>query len=251
MEPLALVLVPDTSLFALCTLGLLGALVALDDVALAQTWFGQPLPAALLTGFACGEPLTGLAVGLPLQLVLAGNLPVGQTFTGDPGPATVAVVAGLCLGGPALQPALIHSTNDQLGVLGWCLLLAGILSALGHPIIQAERKANGLLMLQGHKTLRDGSLGRMETLHLRCLGTTFLRGFTLVLLFLLVIMKLWLPLFGYLPQRLQMAMGMLPILLPGLGLGTMIERYGLQRSWPWILGGLVLATVGGLLGGAG
>ncbi len=249
MEPAALILVADTSLPSLLWLGLLGALVALDDVSLAQTWFGQPLPAALLTGFLCGDPLTGLAVGLPLQLVLAGNLPVGQTFTGDPGPAVVAVVAGVCLSGHAFEPALTNSSNMQLGILGWSVLLAGLLSALGHPLVQAERKANGLLMLQGHKTLRDGSLGRMEALHLRCLGTTFLRGFSLVLIYLLVIMKFWIPLFAYLPDRLQLAMGMLPILLPGLGLGTIIDRYGLQRSWPWFLGGLLLAVAGGLLTG--
>ena len=37
--------------------------------------------------------MTGLAVGLPLQLILVANLPVGQTFTGDPTSATVAAVA--------------------------------------------------------------------------------------------------------------------------------------------------------------
>jgi mannose/fructose/N-acetylgalactosamine-specific phosphotransferase system component IIC len=249
MELLGLVLIPDTSLQSLLLLGLLGAFVALDDVSLAQTWFGQPLMAALLAGFACGDPVTGLAVGLPLQLVLAGNLPVGQSFTGDPGPASVAVVAGVCLSGYSFQPALLQISSDHLSLLGWTLLVAGAFSSLGHPIIQAERKANGLLMLQGHKTLRDGSLVRMEALHLRCLVTTFLRGFSLVLIFLLLVMKLWLPLHAYLPERLQLAAGMLPILLPGLGLGTIIERYGLGRSWPWLLGGMGLALAGGLVGG--
>jgi hypothetical protein len=30
----------------------------------------------------------------------------------------------------------------------------------------------------------------------------------------------------------------LPFLLPGLGLGTFIDRVGLKRSWPYLLGGL-------------
>ncbi len=90
----------------LATVGLLGALLALDDTAYAQTWFSLPLPAALLTGLALGDPLTGLALGLPLQLVLAGNLPVGQSFTGDPTVATVATVGAAVLDGQAHAPAL-------------------------------------------------------------------------------------------------------------------------------------------------
>ncbi len=75
MDFWAVALVTDSSLFSLAALGLLAACLAVDDVSWAQTWFSQPLVAALLTGFFCGNPLTGLAIGLPLQLVLAGNLP--------------------------------------------------------------------------------------------------------------------------------------------------------------------------------
>lgn len=234
-----LVLVGDTSLPSLVILGLLGAMVAIDDVAVAQTWFGQPLVAALLTGFICGDTLTGLAIGLPMQLILAGNLPVGQTFTGDPGVAIVAVVAAACLSGQEFIPALRHNTAEGLGMLGWFILAAGALSALGHFIIQAERRASGLLMLQGHKTLRDGSLGRMDAIHLRCLGTTFGRGFILALLYLLFALEVWQPLFKYLPTDIQQAMGMLPLLLPGLGLGTLADRFGLTKSWRWLVTGLV------------
>ncbi len=73
-------MISDPTWVSLLILGVLAGLLALDDTALAQTWFGQPLPAAVLTGYLCGDPLTGMAVGLPLQLVLAGNLPIGQTL---------------------------------------------------------------------------------------------------------------------------------------------------------------------------
>jgi mannose/fructose/N-acetylgalactosamine-specific phosphotransferase system component IIC len=238
MDFWALVLVRDTSLLGMGCLGLLAAFIAVDDSSLAQTWFSQPLLAALLAGFFCGQPLVGLVIGLPLQLVLVGNLPVGQTFTGDPGVAIVATVAAACLSGRNFLPTFSESNFAELGLLGWAILAAGMLSALGHVIIQAERKANSLLMLQGHKTLRDGSLVRMETIHLRCLATTFVRGFILVLLYLLFVLEVWLPLFHFLPDQVQKAMGMLPFLLPGLGLGTFIDRVGLKRSWPYLLGGL-------------
>lgn len=239
MEMWAVTLISDTSLVSLLVLGFLAAFVAVDDVSLAQTWFGQPLVSALLTGFLCGDPMTGLAIGLPLQLVLAGNLPVGQSFTGDSGVAIVATVAAVCLSDHQFIPALRGCTFESLGLLGWAILAAGLLSALGHFIVQAERKANGLLMIQGHKTLRDGSLGRIEAIHVRSLGTTFARGFILVLVYLLFLMKVWLPVFSFFPRQIQAALAMLPLLLPGLGLGTLVDRFGLRNSWRWLLAGLV------------
>jgi mannose/fructose/N-acetylgalactosamine-specific phosphotransferase system component IIC len=242
------VLIGDTSLLSLGVLGLVAAFAAIDDVSVGQTWFGQPLVIALITGFFCGDPLTGLAIGLPLQLVLAGNLPVGQTFTGDSGVALTAAVAAACLSGRVFVPDLEQVGFADLGLLGWIILAAGLLSALGHPIIQAERKANGLLMLKGHKTLRDGSLVRMEAIHVRCLATTFGRGFVLVLLYLLLLMKLWLPLYAFLPAKIHQALGMLPLLLPGLGVGTMIDRYGLRTGWAWLLAGLLIMLALAALG---
>jgi mannose/fructose/N-acetylgalactosamine-specific phosphotransferase system component IIC len=235
----AAALVSDPSWLSFLILGLLAGVLALDDTAVAQTWFSQPLPAALLTGYVFGDPLTGLAVGLPLQLVLAGNLPVGQTFTGDPSSAAVAAVAGALLGGRPLSPVLPGNPIGSWQLLGWVILGAGILSLLGHLTIQAERRSHGLWMLEGIRSLRDGRLGRISRLHLRCLLTVFLRGFLSGILFVLLMIKLWLPLFAHLPSPLQGALGTLPVLLPGLGVGTMIDRYGLKSSWPWVGVGMV------------
>ncbi len=220
--------------FVLPLLGLLAGLLALDDTAFAQTWFGQPLPAAVLAGYLCGDPLTGLAVGLPLQLVLAGNLPVGQTFTGDPTSAAIAAVAGILLRGETLTPVLSRGQAGSWPLLGWVILGAGLLSLSGHLLIQAERRWNGLVMLQGHRTLRDGRLGRIEIIHLRCLGTTFLRGAGSGILFVIFMREVWVPIFPVLPDFFQAALGTLPLLLPGLGLGTLIDRYGLKSSWRWV-----------------
>ncbi len=232
-------LISDPNLPALMILGLMAGLLALDDTALAQTWFGQPLPAAILTGYLFGDPVTGLAVGLPLQLVLAGNLPVGQTFTGDPTSATVAAVGGSLLAGRPLSPVSVADTAGTLPLLGWVLLGAGLLSMLGHPLIQAERRINGIWMLKGLHSLRDGRLARIENLHNRCLLTAFLRGLVSGILFTLVIHGVWVPLFAHLPSLLQTSLGTLPLLLPGLGVGTLIDRYGLKNSWHWMALGMV------------
>ncbi len=241
MPWLALTLVPDASVSSLALLALLAGLLALDDVALAQTWFSQPLPAALLTGFFCGDPMTGLAIGLPLQLILVVNLPVGQSFTGDPAVAVVAAVGATVLSGQNLTRTLTSVSSVEFGFTGWMILAAGILSAAGHYIIQAERRAHVLWMLEGHKTLRDGNLDRMAGLQGRCLAVTFLRGGIFAIMFLLFLLRIWIPLFEILPERLNHALGLLPWLLPGLGLGTLIDRYGTKKGWIWVLGGIILA----------
>ncbi len=232
-------LVSDPNLPALLVLGLMAGLLALDDTAFAQTWFGQPLPAAILTGYLFGDPITGLAVGLPLQLVLSGNIPVGQTFTGDPTSAAIAAVGGTLLAGRPLSPVLVADTVGTLPLLGWVILGAGLLSMLGHLLIQAERRSNGIWMLKGLHSLRDGRLGRIDSLHIRCLGTTFLRGLASGILFTLFIYGAWVPLYDHLPGLIRTSLGTLPLLLPGLGVGTLIDRYGLKSSWHWMALGMV------------
>lgn len=232
-------LVLDPGFPALLALGLTAGLLALDDTALAQTWFGQPLPAAVVAGYLLGDPATGLAVGLPLQLVVAGNIPVGQTFTGDPGSAAVGAVGGALLAGRPLSPVFQTDAGSTLPLLGWVILGAGMMSLLGHPLIQAERRGNGVTMLEGLHSLRDGRLGRIERLHNRCLGATFLRGLLSGILFAFFTYAVWVPWFAHLPAMLRAALGTLPLLLPGLGVGTLIDRYGLKASWPWVGLGMV------------
>lgn len=236
-------LVAATPVWAtLLTVSGLCGLLALDDTAWGQTWFSQPLPAAVITGLVCGEPLTGLAIGLPLQLVMVGNIPVGQTFLGDATVAVMAAVVAAALSGHHLDPALVLGERG-LPLLGWLIVGVALLSIGGHYLVQAERRAHVPLMLEGHRTLRDGDLGRITRLHRRALLMTFLRGCLGCLLGVLLLIRVWIPLLDLLPDQLQRACGILVVLLPGLGVGTMIDRYGLVRSLPWMTAGLV---VGGL-----
>lgn len=235
-------LAADGDLLRLLVVALLGGWLVLDDTSWSQTWFSQPLPAGLLTGLAAGDPLTGLAIGLPLQLVLVGNLPVGQSFVGDPTVAVVGAVSAAILSGHNLRSALVTG-EFGLPLLGWLILGAALLSLAGHFPVQAERRAHVVLMLQGHRTLRDGDLSRISRLHRRCLALTFLRGALGAVLATLLLARLWIPLLAMLPERIQAASGILAVLLPGLGLGTAIERYGFVRGLPWFALGLAVALV--------
>lgn len=221
---------------------LLGALLALDDTAFAQTWFSQPLPAALLTGAVLGDPAAGLALGLPLQLVLAGNLPVGQSFTGDATTATVAVTGAAVLGGVEFGTAAA-----ALPAAGWLLPAVALLSFAGQHVVKLERRGNTAWMLQGHRTLRDGDLARIGRLHLRCLAVTAARGAAATAAALLLVQLLWLPLLPYLPPRVLVACGLLPVLVPALALGALLEQYGPRRAAPWLAVGLAAAVLWAVL----
>ena len=149
----------------------------------------------------------------------------------------------MVLGGYELALPFPKTELAPVALTGWVVLGVGLLSAAGHWIIQAERRAHVLWMQRGHLTLRDGDLGRIERLHFRCLASTFLRGFIFSSLFLLILLRLWLPAFEYLPLRAREAMAMLPLILPGLGIGTLADRFGLKNNWHWMTGGAVLSFV--------
>ena len=86
-------------------LALLAGCLALDETALAQTWLSQPLPAAILAGLVCGEPMAGLALGLPLQAWLALRPPSFAAAVGA-GPGVPGLLAGAALASCCLLAAL-------------------------------------------------------------------------------------------------------------------------------------------------
>jgi hypothetical protein len=220
------------SLGTVLALGGLSALLTLDDTSFAQTWFSQPLPAGILAGFVVGEPLAGVAVGLPFQLVALGNLPVGQTFTGEKVSATVAGVGGAVLAGyRPVVPTGLPGPDGAQGELGWLLLGVGLFSLAGNWVVRAERRAHFLWMLEGHRGLRDGRLIRFDLIQGRCLAATALRGLGLGLLWLMVTVFLWVPLGDRLPDRVLAALAWLPLLSVPIALGILVDRYGLRACW--------------------
>ncbi len=223
------------------TVGLLvalGALLSLDDTAWGQTWLGQPLPAGLLAGLVCGDPQAGVAVGLPFQLVTLGNLPVGQSFTGEKVSATIAGVGSAVLASPA-PVALAGLGGEARGLTGWLLLGVCLLSLAGNKIVQLERGTHFAWMLEGHRTLWDGRVERFARLQMRCLLTTALRGAVMTAAALLLLAGFWLPLYQQLPDRATRACALLPLLAPPMAVAAVGDLLGWRHSWRWIASGLV------------
>lgn len=115
-------------------LSLVGGLVGLDGASVGQVMLSRPLVAAVLAGWVLGDPVTGLAVGVLVELFLLPVFPVGGGRFPEGGPATVAgVAAALQAGGGAEGLAF--------GVL---VGLAG--AQLGGVTVLLVRRANGYLV---------------------------------------------------------------------------------------------------------
>ncbi|MGD9019102.1 MAG: PTS sugar transporter subunit IIC, partial [Desulfuromonadales bacterium] len=63
--------------------GMVSMLTGLDRVAFVQFMISRPLVAGPLTGWVLGDPLTGLEVGMLLELLWLGRLPVGAAIPPD------------------------------------------------------------------------------------------------------------------------------------------------------------------------
>jgi mannose/fructose/N-acetylgalactosamine-specific phosphotransferase system component IIC len=242
------VILPAASWQVWLGLSLVGAWLAADDTSVGQTWFGQPLPAAVLAGLVLGDPAALLLPGMLLQLVVMGNLPVGASFRLDEGPATVGVLSGALLAGwqpPARPLAAAAWTGAGAEQLGWLVFLAVAASLLGGWGVHGERRRRLAWMLDGYRSVRDGDLGRLEGLHRRSLVATLLRGALATLVWLVVSAWLWqLGALGRLPGFLRGGLELLPLVIPALAVASVIERFGPRRAWRLVVVG---AAVGFLV----
>lgn len=236
---------------ALAATVLLGAWLALDETAVAQTWFSQPLTAGLLAGVVWGEPGLGLALGLPLQLLAVGNLPIGQPFTGEMITPLLGLTAAAAAAGWAL-PAPFTDAGEASARLGWLLVAAVLGSLVGDRALRWQSRLHSRLMLGGLRGLRGGRYESLERAHLRCVWATALRGALFTLAWTGLALTIWLPLFARLPGRLIAALAYLPWLAPAVAIGTLGELYGRRRGLTWVGGGLLAAlALAWSLGGGG
>ncbi len=93
-------------------------LTGLDRVALVQAMISRPLVAAPLTGWLLGNPLIGLEIGMLLEMLWLGRLPVGAAI--PPDDTQVAVGATV----------LAVSMGHFLNISGMPMVLLAVLIAI-------------------------------------------------------------------------------------------------------------------------
>ena len=139
--------------------GLVAMLTGLDRVALVQVMISRPLVAAPLTGLVLGNPLLGLEVGMLLELLWLGRLPVGAAI--PPDDTQVAVGATV----------LAFSMGQMLDLVGMPMVILAVLVAIplgkfGQIFDRLARNVNDRLAVAGLKALGNGNTNGLERRHL-------------------------------------------------------------------------------------
>ncbi len=139
--------------------GMVSIVTGLDRVAFLQLMISRPLVAGPLTGWVLGAPLTGLEVGMLLELLWLGRLPVGAAI--PPDDTQVAVGATV----------LAASIGHIVGLEGMPLVILSVLIAIplgkfGQVFDKLARHVNDRLAVTACNALMSGHTAKMERCHL-------------------------------------------------------------------------------------
>jgi len=151
------------------TTGTLAVLLGLDRTAFLQFMVSRPLVAAPLTGWLLGVPLAGMQVGMLLELLWLGRLPVGTVI--PPDDTQVAIGATVL----ALTLERLLGLHGMPAVL-LCLLVAIPLGQFGRYADGCARRANTRLTAEAETAALAGNSRRIEWLHLCGTGHFALAG---------------------------------------------------------------------------
>ncbi len=215
---------------------LAGGVCALDTTAAWQVMLSQPLVSASVAGLLTGAPVSGAAMGILLQMLWSGSIPVGARPMPDAPVGSVSGVwfaSALLDANPSFPVPLAH--------------LAGILAALGIALIgretiMFERELNRRVFARFLTRLRAGQAVGPGSVQMTGVVLAFTRGFVLCLLAVAALGALSGPASRMAPTDACSGASVL-VVVGGLGAGVMFNTF-VRRSRPRLVafaGGLVFA----------
>ena len=131
----------------------------LDRVALVQVMISRPLVAGSLTGWVLGNPLVGMEIGMLLELLWLGRIPVGAAIPPDDtqvavGSTVLAITMGRFLGFDGMPLVLLS------------VLIASPLGKCGQIFDRLARHVNDRLSASACDALESGNIKVSERNHL-------------------------------------------------------------------------------------
>lgn len=136
----------------------IAVLVGLDRTAAFQIMISRPLVAGPLIGLVLGDLLTGLSVGLLLELLWLCRMPVGASVPHDDTQVTV--------GATTLAIALSGTVGSGAGLPLLATLVALSLAKIGQFVERAVRLRNSQLLMAVQRSLDQGELPHVSRCHL-------------------------------------------------------------------------------------
>jgi len=215
---------------------LLGAgmavLLGLDRTAALQIMISRPLVAGPLVGLLLGDAMTGLTVGMLLELLWLCRMPVGASIPHDDTQVTV--------GATTLAIALSGSAGRGVGLTLCALLVALPLGKIGQVIERTVRSRNQRLPAAAQRALNHGGLPAIEKLHLLGLGNFALGALTTYTA--IVLIGHWLVITGgpYFLDLLTQQAAWIKLALILVGVATLLQALNVRRAYALFFGGFLL-----------
>jgi PTS system mannose-specific IIC component len=206
--------------------GGMSILAGLDRTAVMQFMVSRPIVAAPATGFLLGAPWVGMQVGVLIELLWLGRLPLGAAIPPDD---TQIAVAGTAL-------AIIM--GQWTGLVGWpivllCLLVTMPLGKAGQFFDRFARKGNAFLVVRAENAVLTGRLTAFERWHLFGMVLFAASSLATYLVIVSVGTVIVLNLVPYLMPLLSEASPWVRLAFPLVGAGLFISTINVSRTIVW------------------
>lgn len=142
---------------------LVAVICGLDRMAICQVMISRPIVAGPLAGIVLGQPLLGLQVGMLVELLWLGRLPVGASIPPDD---TQVAIGGTFL--TVSATGMWHFPEPV--TIAFCLMIALLLGKCGQLFDHMSRRANDNLGRRAEQLLLADELGSAEHCHLVGIG---------------------------------------------------------------------------------
>ena len=216
--------------FPFAALLIWGTVVGLDLASMLQGLFSRPLVAGAVAGVILNDPMTGLRIGVTLELFALDVLPVGASRYPDYGAATIAAVAA-------------GAGESWTAALGPAVLLGLVLAHLGGWSIVLHRRVTAWALARAEHALDRGEPGVASRVHLVGITSDLVRSAALTLLGLAAAALL-----DYAPRLDIATERALAIVVVAGGfvavIGGALRRAGTPRRMAWLAGGIALGVLG-------
>ncbi len=223
------------TVIAILSIAFAGGIIGLDRTAAGQFMVSQPIVAAPLTGLLLGDAVTGLVIGVILELIWLVDMPVGTFVPADSTVASIFASAVAILGSPG---------GPRMSVLGFSILLTAALAPITIKADQMMRQYNARLGIREEASRGMLTGSRLARVHLSGLGVFFLKFFVLFLVSVpagIIAVRMFLSM----PDVYHRAMELYVKLLPLLGTAIVARKLSMKTLDLFLLGGFAIAVVAG------
>ncbi|SES84335.1 PTS sugar transporter subunit IIC [Anaerobranca gottschalkii] len=208
---------------------LISAITYIDATAVGQTMISRPIVSAPIIGLILGDLQTGILVGVLLELLWVGTLPVGATV---PPESTFAAVNTVAI-------AILTGFTDVSSLILIFIFLIPFLYIASFFEDKIRGKNNKLTII-AEKLIEEGKLDKLVRLHFLGLSRFFSKTFIISLIAVTIGYYIIPPVYQDLPQSFYNTLEIGGKILPILGVAVVIDLLINKRNLYFLFLGLLL-----------